>query len=138
MVTIDFFESEMQKLCISIPYLQSPTFMGKTMLAKLDDDLRVKISFVTCGVYERYEALQVRIINRTEGEVDSQRFMFRDLLSRGRTLAIEDYGSGPTWGLNKPLQSDYTKIIAALHNYIAMYAPKMEREPGLEMGGQSM
>lgn len=128
----------MQKLCISIPYLQNPTFIGKTMMAKLDDDLRVKISFVTCGTHEKYEALQVRIINRTDGEVDSQRFKFRDLLSRGRTLAIEDNGSGPTWGLQKPVQSDYTKIIAALHNYIAMYAPEMEQEPDMGIGGQGM
>lgn len=128
----------MQKLCRSIPYLQSPSYMGKTMIAKLDENLRIKISFAECGVHDKYEALQVRIINRTEGEVDAQIFKFRDLLSRGRTLAIEDFGDGPTWGLQKPLQSDYTKIIAALHNYIAMYAPDFEQQSDMGMGGMEM
>ena len=112
--------------------------MGKTMMAKLDDDLRVKISFVECGCHETYEALRVRVINRNEGEVDTQIFKFRDLLTRGRTLAISDFGDGPTWRLQKPLQSDYIKIVAALHNYIAMYAPVMEQESDMGMGEQSM
>lgn len=136
-IAIGFFESEMQKLCTGIPYIKRPAFMGKTMIARLDDDLRVKINFQTANTYNTYEALQVRIINRTDGEVDSQWLWFKELINDGRPHSISDYGHGFGW-FYKPSQSDYAKITEALHNYIATYAPEMEQESDMGMGGQGM
>lgn len=43
---MSFYESELQKMICGIPFIQSHTLAGKSILGKLDRDLRVKISFV--------------------------------------------------------------------------------------------
>ncbi|WP_304431786.1 hypothetical protein [Acutalibacter muris] len=135
---MSFYESELQKMICGIPFIQSHTLAGKSILGKLDRDLRVKISFVTTGIAEHYDALKIHIINRTEGEVDTQLVKFRDILSHGRNIVIDEDRDGPTWGLNKPLQSDYAKINQFLHNYLSYFAPEQEPEETPEMTGQSM
>ena len=46
--------------------------------------------------------------------------------------------TSPSWGLHKPLQSDYAKINQFLRNYLSYYAPKQEQEETQDMGGQNM
>lgn len=121
-----------------IPFIQSYTLAGRAILGKLDEDLRVKISLVTTGIAEHYDALKIKIINRTEGEVDAQIVKFKDVLSKGKNLAIAEDFDGPSWGLHKPLQSDYAKINQFLRNYLSYYAPKQEQEETQDMGGQNM
>lgn len=135
---MNFFEKEMRKICGGIPCLRDPLFMDKSMMAKLDEDLRVKVSFVTCGVHESYEALQIKIINRTDGTVDVHGIKFKELLGLKRSMAIENYGDGTDWGIQKPTAGNYETITAFLNNYISMYAPSLEQEETPEMTGQSM
>ncbi len=136
--TMSFYETELKKMIRGIPFIQSHTLAGKSILGKLDRDLRVKISLVTTGIAEHYDALKVHIINRTEGEVDIQLVKFRDILSNGKYIVIVEGRDGPTWGLNSPLQSDYIKINQFLHNYLSYFAPEQEPEETPEMAGQSM
>lgn len=136
--TMSFYETELKKMIRGIPFIQSHTLAGKSILGKLDRDLRVKISLVTTGIAEHYDALKVHIINRTEGEVDIQLVKFRDILSNGKYIVIVEGRDGPTWGLNNPLQSDYIKINQFLHNYLSYFAPEQEPEETPEMTGQSM
>ena len=62
--------------------LKEQKYCGKTMLAKLDEDLRVKLSFVTQGYADHYTAIEATIINRTDGEVDRQQFRFSDIIGQ--------------------------------------------------------
>ena len=66
------FEKELRNMFGSSEQFKERAYSGKSMVAKLDDDLRVKMSFVTLGVSSEYPALRVKVINRTEGEVDSE------------------------------------------------------------------
>ncbi len=110
------------------------------MLAKLDDDLRVKVSFATLGYADHYEALRVKIINRTEGEVDSQVFKFDTMLG-GKQISqpyikgvqICDFGSEVDWYGYHPSASDLNKIAQAVTDYVSMY-----QSEGMEMGGMSL
>lgn len=74
------FEKELRNMFDSSEIIKAKTYSGKSMLGKIDDDLRVKASFVTAGVADVYSALRVKIINRTEGEIDSQLFKFADII----------------------------------------------------------
>lgn len=49
-------------------------FCGKTMLGKIDDDLRVKLEFISTFIASQYDAVRATIINRSEGVVDKQVF----------------------------------------------------------------
>ena len=50
------------------------------LLGKLDDDLRVKLQFVSTGVHKHYDAIQVSILNRTDGLVDRETMLFGDII----------------------------------------------------------
>lgn len=133
---MNLYEQELQKMIYGNPFIKSYTLAGRAVLGKLDDDLRVKISLVTTGVAEHYDALKIRIINRTEGDVDAQIVKFKELLGKG--LAIDNYGDGPTWGLRQPTQSDYIKLSQFLYCYLSFYAPEQKPQESQEMSGQSM
>ena len=135
-INTNFYENELQKWIRGIPFIQSYTLAGRTILGKLDKDLRVKISLVTTGIAEHYDALKICIINRTDGDVDAQIVKFKELLGKG--LAIDNYGDGPAWGLQQPTQSDYTKLNQFLYSYLSYYAPEQEPEETQGMGGQNM
>lgn len=79
------FEKELRNMFGSSEQFKERAYSGKSMVAKLDDDLRVKMSFVTLGVSSEYPALRVKVINRTEGEVDSELFVFADIIGNQRT-----------------------------------------------------
>ena len=76
---MNFFEQEMRKLFGESPVIQEAKYSGKTLIGKVDDELRVKLQFITTGYADHYDSIRMRIINRTEGEVDSQTFKFTDI-----------------------------------------------------------
>ena len=43
---MNFFEKEMRQMFDDNDIFQDAKFVGKTMLAKLDDDLRIKLQFI--------------------------------------------------------------------------------------------
>lgn len=55
-------------------------FAGKAMVSKISDDLRAKIEFVAARVSGQYEGLRLSIINKNEGLIDSQTFMFHEII----------------------------------------------------------
>lgn len=136
MSNTNFYENELQKIIRGNPFIQSYTLAGRAVLGKLDEALRVKISLVTTGIAEHYDALKIRIINRTDGDVDALLVKFKELLAKD--LAIDNYGDGPTWGLRQPTQSDYTKLNQFLYSYLSFYAPEHEPEETQGMGGQNI
>lgn len=44
-------------------------YCGKTMLGKIDDDLRVKLEFISTYIASQYDVVRATIINRSEGVV---------------------------------------------------------------------
>ena len=123
---MNFFEQEMRRLFEDSPVIQDPLFYDKTLLGKVDDELRVKLQFITTGIAHEYSAIQMRIINRTEGEVDTQVFGFTDILgvpnTRSRSICIrDDLGPAAWWGGYRPNDIDYDQISETINDYISMY-----------------
>ena len=79
---MNFFEKEMRQMFEDDDLFQDAKFVGKTMLAKLDDDLRVKLQFIASYISDRYDTVQMTIINRTDGVVDKQNFKFSDIIGK--------------------------------------------------------
>ena len=129
-----FFENELKKMFDSCDFITDKTYSGKTMLGKLGDDLRIKISFVTTGYADHYTALRVRIINRTEGEVDSETFKFGDIIGKQKTAYdridpyIWSYGGEDKWYI--PITNNQRSLIAdTVTDYASMYL-----DEGMTMG----
>ena len=77
-----FFERELRK--IVEPTYPDATFVGRACYVRLSDMNRAKIEFVTCGMADHYEALQMSILNRRDGQVDALRLRFADIWGRGQ------------------------------------------------------
>ncbi len=76
-----FFEHELRMLFGSSEMLPADTvFTGKTMLADIGGDLRAKVKFIDNSISNQYDGLRLSIINRGEGEIDREVFLFRDIL----------------------------------------------------------
>ena len=73
-----FFEQELRKIVGDV--YPDATFVGRACYVRLSDMNRAKIQFTTCGTADHYEALQMTILNRSDGRVDTLRLRFKDVL----------------------------------------------------------
>ena len=135
---MNFFEKEMRQMFDDNDIFHDAKFVGKTMLAKLDDDLRIKLQFIASHISGQYDTVQMTIINRTEGVVDKQNFKFSDIIGKCIRPSREplDYHM---WEYNKPewytpiSLTDKARIADTVMDYAEMYLT-----PSMDMPGMSM
>ena len=77
---MNFFEGELQRMFGGNDIISEPKIVGRTLLGKIDDDLRVKLQFVSTEVHKHFDAIQVSILNRTDGLVDRETMLFGDII----------------------------------------------------------
>ena len=135
------FEKALRELFDKSEELKDIKYTGRTCLARLDEDLRVKLQFVTMGHADNYTAICASIINRTDGLVDKQTFRFRDMVpARSKdTLFGKDYPyiwicDGKAEWYGQPLTRKEQQLVRdSILDYVGMY---MEQD--MSMSGQSM
>ena len=98
-----FYEQELRKI-IGEQYPDA-TYVGRACYVRLSDMNRAKIQFATGIVANQYNALQMTILNRSEGQVDTLRLRFSDLLGTKAT-------SNPNFrnGVDPHIWDDYGKV----------------------------
>lgn len=114
-------------------------FCGRTMLGKLDDELRVKLQLISTYIANQYDAVQAIIINRKEGMVDQQTILFSDVIGMQMRNNRDEiaphiwtYNGKTEWYI--PITSaDRKQIADAVLSYVEMY-----QEEGMEMGGMNL
>ena len=136
---MNFFEKEMRQMFEDNDLLQEAKFLGKTMLAKLDDDLRIKLQFTASHISDEFDTVQLSIINRTEGVVDKQDIKFSDIIGQYnhpvRTpmdYHMWEYNNKPEWYTPISLE-DKARIADTVLDYVAMY-----QDQSMIMNGISM
>ena len=77
---MNFFEGELRQMFGNAENISDAKFVGRTMLGKLGDDLLVKAQFISTHISKHYDALQVSILNRTDGVVDKETMVFGDII----------------------------------------------------------
>ena len=114
-----FFERELRKI-VEDQYPDA-TFVGRACYVKLGELNRAKLQFATCGVTDQYEALQISILNRNEGQVDALRLRFADIWGRQKGLyAWTDHGE-TEWYSYRPTGKDYQKLTDAVSDYLEVF-----------------
>ncbi len=124
---MNFFEKELRDLFGSSSTLRDAHYCGRTCLAKLDEDLRVKLQFTTTGYADHYDAIKLAVINRTDGVVDQQLFRFSDIINQQHspgmmsvTPQIWDDNGKPEW--YRPIsQEQRSQIANTIMDYVGMY-----------------
>ncbi len=107
--------------------LQNPKFVGKTMLAKLDGDLLVKLQFIASHISGQYNTVQLTLINRTDGVVEKQHFKFSDIIGQyirsGReplNYHMWEYDNKAEWYTPITL-AQKAQIADTILDYVGMY-----------------
>ena len=126
---MNVYEKALRDLFGKSEELKDIKFTGRTCLARLDKDLRVKLQFVTTGTAGNYTAICASIINRTDGVVDKQTFRFRDMVpARSGSQAfglqypyIWEYNGNPEW-YGQPLSTKEKQLVRdSILDYVEMY-----------------
>ena len=111
----------------SASIIKEPKFTGKTMLGKLDDELRIKLQLVSTFIGGQYNAVQAAIINRTDGTVDKEIFKFSDIIGMQKRKNLDEiephiweYNARPN-GISPSLLQKKVQIADTLLAYIGMY-----------------
>ena len=135
---MDFFEQEMKKLFGDSKVIRDAKYFDKTLIGNIDGELRVKLQFAaTEPVADYYNALRLKIINRTDGLIDAEAFRFADILrdspglkksSQETGIHIWEYRGEADWYGYHPTAEDYRKIADTINDYISMY-----QEESMEM-----
>lgn len=127
---MNFYEQEMRRYFSECDTIGEQKYYGKTLLGKLDGDLRVKLQLVSTRVAEQYNAIRAEIINRTEGLVDSQTFTFEDILGENpcyqsnpmaRDIHIWEYNRKADWYGYHPTLAGRDAISDTIGAYLSMY-----------------
>lgn len=124
---MNFFEKQLRQMFGGNGIITDAKFVGKTMLGKLDDELRVKLQFVTTGTAREYTAIKASIINRKDGVVDQQTFKFSDIIGmkphriRGQEAPyMWEYNNKPEWYTPVTIE-EKAKIADTVLDYVEMY-----------------
>ena len=138
----NFYERQLKRMFSDLDSDSTDTvFAGKAMLSKISDDLRAKVEFVTGRMASQYEGLKLSIISKKEGIIDSQSFMFHEIIglkgaSRDRKPHVWDDNGKAAWFGYEPTTTELETIGAKVEDYIGMYADlELTEGNGMRMGG---
>lgn len=124
---MNFFEGELQRMFGGNDIISEPKIVGRTLLGKLDDDLRVKLQFVSTGISKHYDAIQISILNRTEGVVDKETMLFGDIIGQKESFCdrvnpyIWEESIGKAGWYTPVSVSEKTQIADTVLDYVGMY-----------------
>jgi len=135
-----FFEKELRKIVGGI--CPTATYVGRACYVELNETNRAKIEFIDPRVVDEYDALQVKILNRNEGQVDSLRLRFKDILGV-KSVANPNFRNGispyawscngeTSWYVYQPNQADYIKLQKNLLDYLKVFDYQKQRKASLD------
>lgn len=121
---MNHMEHELRVLFGESELFYEAMFSGKMMIGKIDTDIRVKLEFVSTNISGQYNAIRATVINRTEGEIDRNMFLLKDIIGQknGYDPYIWDAPSSKGWYGFRPTSNEYDKITDTITDYMAMFA----------------
>ena len=124
-----FYERELRKIVGS--RYPDATYVGRACYVRLGEMNQAKIQFVTGMIGSQYNALQLTILNRNEGQVDTLRLRFSDLLGLKMTANhnfrngvephIWDDSGKVGWYVYHPTRQDYEALSTAVSDYLDVF-----------------
>lgn len=133
---MNFFEGELRKLFGDGKIFSAPSFAGRACLGTLGKDLRVRAQFVTTGIADHYDALRIKVLNRTDGPVDTLLLRFRDIWGRKPVPGNPNFSSGVSphiwtcdgkteWYAWSPAPADREQLIQQVRQYLEPFRERM-------------
>ena len=133
---MNFYEQQLKRMFPDFDTQSGDTiFAGRSMLSIISDDLRAKVEFITTRVAGQYEGLRLSIINKHDGVIDSQAFMFHEIIGlkgpkKDQKPHVWDDNGKPDWFVYEPTTEELEQIGSKVEDYVFMYA---DHELGIQM-----
>lgn len=133
---MNFYEKQLKRMFPDFDTQSGDTiFAGKAMLSIISDDLRAKVEFITTRVAGQYEGLRLSIINKHDGVIDSQTFVFHEIVGlkgpkKDQKPHVWDDNGKPDWFVYEPTTEELEQIGSKVEDYVFMYA---DHELGIQM-----
>lgn len=123
---MNFFEQELRK--IVEPICPDATYVGRFCFVPLGENNRAKISFATTRISNHYDTLQMKIINKGDGEIDTSRVSLLDVfgeIDSGNPSAkyphIWEDGRECSWYGFRPTQEHYAALTKTVGDYVELF-----------------
>ena len=123
--------------------LDDVRFVGRACYGRVSENIRAKLQFVTMGIADHYEALQVTLINNTEGEIDHSVLRFKDVwgmlptanpsFSQGVAPHIWTHNGKSEWYAAQPGPAECEALADDVDGYLELFSEDMEQDLGPRM-----
>lgn len=127
-IKMNFFTDELKKIADRSEYIRKPKFVGQACVFRLSDDVTGKLEFVTGMVANHFNALRLKLFNKSEGPIDTQLIGIGDVIGNKMIYAnvqspyICKNGNEVNWYGYKPTDSDYSGISENVDDYLSCFA----------------
>ncbi|MBQ7009872.1 MAG: hypothetical protein IJN05_11780 [Ruminococcus sp.] len=134
------FERELRKIVGYCEYIRNPKYVGRSCIGRLDDDIVVKMEFESTMIRDKYNALRVTLMNRSEGKIDTQLIRFNELWGvkhiSGNDIEphIWKYNEDVNWYCYIPTSTEMSELSQSVDEYLSCFTePEMEETEEMEM-----
>ena len=147
---MNFFEQELRRLFEDGKTISSAAFSGRTCFGTLGGDLRVRAEFVSSDRSKLYDALNLTVLGRTKGELDTLLLRLQDVWGE-KTVSVNPnfqekvsprilaYNGEIKWDRYQPDAGDYQALRKAAAQYLDMFRERQpERTPALIQDGPKL
>ena len=127
---MNFFEQQLRTITGNDTAFKSAkrTYLGRACYITLGGDRRARLEFATDGTFERYECLEIAILDKNAGLIDKLRLHFKDIFAAqkvgndGTTVTphIWIYNGEVKW-YKKPTAFEIKALAQTAHDYIALF-----------------
>lgn len=141
------FEKELRKIFDNVETLSNVKYVGRACYASLGKDLKFKAEFEYASTVDRYDVIRCHIINRTDGEVDVNTIILKDLWGIKKIPNNPNFGQDGViprmricnnkleWYAYKPTKEDFAELSDLIKEYTEVFQEQCEEQ---EMNGMQM
>lgn len=124
---MNYFESEFNTIAKKSNYMKDIKTADNACLFRLSDIVTIKICFITTEWHDRYDTLEITVINRTSGTIDKQRIHIDTIIGE---IGMNGFAKVPyiwkcdnelSWYGFTPTNEHYTRIAIAIDNYLSVF-----------------
>ena len=137
-----FFEQELRRIVKMCEMIHNPKYVGRDCIVRLTDDVTAKLSFRDPHIADKFTRLQIKLMNRRDGEIDTQNIDFKDVWGKVFMQAREEwinpyfwiYGDRIDWYGFHPNELQYDLLSRSVDEYLEYFAePEQTEEMDITM-----
>lgn len=138
------YEQELRKLFENSSLMECPQFSGRVCVGMLGKDLRVRAEFFSAHTADRYDAIRLTVLNRTEGVVDRTLLLLKDVWGKKSVPGNPNFRNGilpylwddrgdVDWYVYHPNAADYDLLRQSIGQYLSIFRERtQERSRGAD------